>query len=261
MENFEKLKDEESLIEFLDFIMSLSRLLIECGCSSNRLETLIETLGVSWDIRVEVMALPTGVWISAKKGHKKAIDLVRIRNWSVDLDRLARLNSLVESISGRKISIAEAHDALVTEHSAKQPYSTGITLLAGAGASSSLMYFYQGSTLEIILAFPIGAVLQILQKYIFIGENRRYLSDFLSAAFATIYALFFNYYYPSVDVPRLIIAGIIVIVPGLVLTNAVHELAQKNLVSGAAKMLEAVMITGALTMGVVFVLGLAKLGF
>ncbi len=248
------------LSEFFDFMMDLSRILIECGCSSNRLESLAETLASSWGIHIEVMAIPTGVWISAKTSSEKMIDLVRIRNWSLDLDKLARLNTLVDSIYDHRISIADAHGALLAESKSPPPYNTMMTLLAGAGSSSVLMYFYGGSTQEIAFAFPIGIILQFLQKYLFVGENRRYLSDFLSAAFATVYALILHKFFPSIDVPRLIIAGIIVLTPGLVMTNAVHELAQKNLVSGAAKLLEAVMITGALASGVMIVMGLTRFG-
>ena len=215
---------ESQLMAMIEFIKELARALIECGCSSNRLEALAHRVGDSWDIKVEVMALPTGVWISAKKSNERMIDLVRIREWSMDLDRLAKLNSLVDSIYDHRINIPEAHYSLLEISKSPPPYGTGLTLLAGAGSSSVLMYFYDGTPLEIGLAFPIGALLQFLQKYLFVGENRRYLSDFLSAAFATIYALIMYKFYPEIDVPRLIIAGIIVLTPGLVMTNAVHEL-------------------------------------
>lgn len=247
---------ECTLDEFFRFMIPISRMLIECGCSSNRIESLAERLGASWNIQVEAMAIPTGVWISAKRGVEQKMDMVRVRDWSVDLDRLARLNSLVDSIERHDITIEEAEKIIHQEHQALPPYSALLTLLAGAGSSSVLMYFYGGSLREIGLAFPLGALMQLLQKYIFIGENRRYLGDFLSAVVAALYSVFIAKFFTEIEVPRLIISGIILLIPGLILTNAVHELAQKNLVSGAAKILEALMITGALGFGVFSVISL-----
>jgi uncharacterized membrane protein YjjP (DUF1212 family) len=57
--------------------------------------------------------------------------------------------------------------------------------------------------------------------------------------------------------PRLIIGGLISLVPGLVFVNALHEVAQKNLVSGAARLLEAIVTAITLTFGVAAVLGFA----
>jgi uncharacterized membrane protein YjjP (DUF1212 family) len=250
--------DQPGMREFLDFLRLISKQLMECGSSSNRVELLTQKLGHSWGYEVETLAIPTGVWISVRRGHYNLIELTRIRSWSIDLDRLARLNDLVELIHAHRISIDEAHDRLAADAQQKPPYSRWLTLAAGAVASPILVWNYGGPTLEVALALPLGILIQLLNKYIFVGEQR-YLGDFLSAAIVALYACLMREIWPWVDVPRLVVGGLIVLVPGLVMVNAVHELAQKNLVSGAAKLLEAMMITVSLGCGVIFVLGLALL--
>ncbi len=240
---------------FLALLRETSRHLIECGCSSNRVEQLMMRLGDSWGFEVEALAIPTGVWISVRRGGENLVELTRVRDWKVDLDRLARLNELIEHFHGHRISMEEAQQRLEAAASAEPPYDKIATLLAGAGTSPILIYTYGGPAIEAMLALPLGIVVQILQKYVFVGENRRYLGDFLSAAFVAAYACVAKQIFPEVDVPRLAVGGIVVLVPGLVMVNAVHEVAQKNLVSGAAKLLEAMVITASLGMGVLFVLG------
>ena len=242
--------------EFLTLLRETCRYLIECGCSSNRVEMLATRLGVSWGFEVEALAIPTGVWITIRRDGENIIELTRVRNWAVDLDRLARLNDLVETFHAHHISLAEAHRRLKHEVSAKPPYGKVATVIAGAGTSPILVFNYGGSMLEVALALPIGAVVQVLHKYVLVGENQRYLSDFVSAAFVATYACICHHFFQDVDIPRLVVGGIVVLVPGLVVVNAVHEVAQKNLVSGAAKLLEAMVITAALGCGVGFVLGI-----
>jgi uncharacterized membrane protein YjjP (DUF1212 family) len=107
------------------------------------------------------------------------------------------------------------------------------------------------------LALPVGMLVQVLSKYALVGENRRYISDFVCGAVVALCAWAMRGVFPGIDVPRLIVGGLVALVPGLVLVNAVHEVAQKNLVSGAAKLLEALVITASLGCGVAFVLGVA----
>jgi uncharacterized membrane protein YjjP (DUF1212 family) len=241
---------------FLDLLRETCRHLIECGCSSNRVETLTTRLGESWGVEVETLAIPTGVWISVRKGGENYIELTRVRRWSVDLDRLARLNEMVEHFHAHRITLAEAHERLTAVARAGMPYSRWLTLVAGSMSGPILVYNYGGSREEIALALPIGLGVTFLHKYVLTGENGRYLADFLCAVFVAVCACVAAKLVPGVDVPRLIVGGLVVLVPGLVFVNAVHEVAQKNLVSGAAKLLEALVITASLGCGVIFVLGI-----
>lgn len=252
--------DQPGMREFTALLREVCRLLMECGCSSNRVELLTQKLGASWGFEVETLAIPTGVWLSVRRGHMNVVELTRVRQWSVDLDRLARLNDLVDSIYAHRISITEANDLVRAERSSPPPYGVALTLLAGAGSAPILVASYGGTPIEIALALPLGIGVQVLSKYVFAGDDsRKHLGDFMSAAFIALYASIARYYIPDLDVPRLIVGGIVILVPGLVLVNAIHEVAQKNLVSGAAKLLEAFMITASLAFGVVFVLALTHL--
>lgn len=248
--------DTPGMREFMEFLREVCRLLLECGCSSNRIELLTHKLGLSWDFEVEALAIPTGVWITIRKNHLNMVDLSRVRSWSVDLDRLARINELVESIHNHNISI---HDAIAKIGDIKKSppvYGKLLTVFAGSGAGPVLVFTYGGSPTEIALSAPIGLIIQYLAKYFFIGENKRYMGDFVCAAMVALYSILCSQLFSNIDVPRLITGGIVSLVPGLVFVNAIHETAQKNLVSGAARLLESLMIAASLGTGVVFVIGI-----
>lgn len=249
-------EDTPGMREFMEFLREVCRILVECGCSSNRIELLAQKLGASWEFEVETLAIPTGVWITVRKNHRNMVDLSRVRSWSVDLDRLAKVNELVESIYHHSISIADAIAALEQIKNAQPAYGKLLTTFAGSGAGPVLVFTYGGSATEVALAAPIGLLVQFLHKYLFVGENKRYLGDFVCAALVALYAIGCSKVFPAIDIPRLITGGIVALVPGLVFVNAVHEVAQKNLVSGAARLLEAMIIAASLGTGVIFVIGI-----
>jgi len=247
----------DNMSNFIEFLKDCAHALIECGCSSNRVELLLSRLGNSFDYDVEVLALPTGVHLVIRKGHERAFELSRIRSWSVDLNLLSSISDLVDKIEQHEISIIEAHQELRSLTKEPPPYSKLVTLMAGGFASSGLVYLYNGSLLEIGLSFFIGVIVFALQKYVFTNnDQKRYLTEFLSAAIVAVYAWICFIFFPDINISRLIIGGIIALIPGLVFVNAIHELAQKNIVSGTSKVTESLMITLSLASGVAFIMGI-----
>lgn len=251
----------EELEVFLDFLKSMCRLLIECGCSSNRVENLCEKLGAAFNMEIEALAIPTGVWLSVRKNRHHTTDLVRIKSWSVNLTRLSQVNDLVEKISANSLDIHAATIELKKIQSSSDPFKPVVTTLASGGASAVLVFLYGGIVSEIVIAFFLGVFVDIFNKYATDRESRRYLADFLSAALTTLLCVMASHLLPGLNMPRLIIGGIILMVPGLVLVNAVHEIAQKNLVSGTARLVEALMISASLASGVILVIAISQTMF
>lgn len=249
-------EENPGIHEFVDFLREISQTLLECGCSSNRLELLVTKLGTSWKFEVEAMALPTGVWLAVRSPTERLLDLTRIKSWSVDLDKLVRLNDLVDLIEDHRISIADARKRLKEISTAKKPYPWFLSVLAGGGSSLGLVYFYNGSPIDLAVALPAGILVQLLQRYSFSSENRRYLVDFICSAGTATFVLLANQFFPALDVAKVTVGGLISMVPGLILVNSVHEIAQKNLVSGTAKFIEAMVVAASLVFGVVFVFGI-----
>lgn len=251
----ERNTETPTLHEFVDFLVSACRILMECGCSSNRVELLTTRLGLSWGFEVETMAIPTGVWLAVRRGKERVLELTRIKNWGVDLDKLVRLNDLVDLIEVHQISIPEAHIRMQNIAKAPAPYPWYLTLLAGGGSSLGLVYFFGGDSIELFLAFVVGLLVQAINKYGLRTEAQRHLSDFICAMVVAAVVLMFKRVFPGIDAPKLTVGGLTGLFPGLTFVNAVHEIAQKNLVSGTAKLIEGLVVSMTLVFGVLFIFG------
>jgi uncharacterized membrane protein YjjP (DUF1212 family) len=131
-----------------------------------------------------------------------------------------------------------------------------LTAVAGGASAYVVCHLLGGLLTEALLSFVAGAAVQLLTKYFLTGDNRRYLGDFLGSSLVGLYAIWCSSVFPQADAARIIVSGIIGLLPGLVLVNAVHELAQKNLLSGAAKTFEAMVISATLAFGIILSVGL-----
>jgi uncharacterized membrane protein YjjP (DUF1212 family) len=240
----------------VDFLMETCRVAIECGCSSNRIEMLVTRLGEAWGFSVEAAALPTAVWLSVRGRGQQIIELVRVNRWGIDLNKLALLNDLVDQVENHQMNLDEAFEGLHAISQQKPPYSRLLTIMAGGGSSLALVAASKGQGYELVAAFILGAICQLSLVYFSVG-NRKYLSEFFTAMIVAGGAAGASTLWPDVNMPRLIVGGLISLAPGLVFVNALHEVAQKNLVSGAARLLEAIVTAITLAFGVAAVLGFA----
>jgi uncharacterized membrane protein YjjP (DUF1212 family) len=240
----------------VDFLMATCRVAIECGCSSNRVELLVTRLAEAWGFTVDAAALPTAVWLSVRGRGQQIIELVRVNRWGIDLNKLALLNDLVDQVERKQLALDEAVEHLAAINKQPPPYPRYLTVIAGGGSSLALVASTGGVGSESIAAFIVGALCQLSLRF-FAEGNRKYLAEFLTAMVVAGGAALFSLVWPQINMPRLIIGGLISLVPGLVFVNALHEVAQKNLVSGAARLLEAFMTAVSLAFGVAAVLGFA----
>ncbi len=249
----------ESAHEVLDFLVETARTLIGCGCSSNRTELLLTKMGRSFGYDIEVLAMPTGINLVIRKDGERYYELARVAHWRVDLDLLDRINQLVMKVTDHKISVHDAVRGIRALREAPPPYPRWLSIPAYGVSGAGLVYFYHGNASEIGCSFFLGNIVALLQNYFSRSDNTRYIADFGSAMVVTFLAFLANHLIPSIDSSRLIVGSLVTLLPGLVTVNSVHELAQKNLISGSAKAFEAAIIGSALGFGVLFAWGIIAL--
>lgn len=243
-----------NLEQFSEFCFELCRQLITCGCSSSRLERLIAQMSETFGFQTEVMAMPTGCFFSIKEGKQQKFELVRVKEWQTDLSKLSELSKVVTTVSQGSMDLKEATAELNRIEQKGSPYPRYLTSSTFGCASAALVGIYGGSLIEQVTVAFTGITAGAIHRYFVMDEKRRYLGDFV-AAFVVAFLVSISAHFVDIDRARLIVGGIIVLVPGLVFVNALQEIAQKSLISGAAKLTESIAIALNLASGVIGALG------
>jgi len=81
-----------------------------------------------------------------------------------------------------------------------------------------------------------------------------FLTNISGGVIAALVAIIFNSIFPFIQVDKVIIGAIMVMVPGVAMTNAVRDSIAGDLVSGLARGAEALLIAVSIAFGVGFVL-------
>ncbi len=243
--------DAEELGELL---VRLGALLLTYGCPTDRLEACLRMAAEARGCRAEVLGLPTGVLLSLAIGDANpVVHLVRVDGNDIDLGRLAALDDVFNDVADDRVTLAEAGRRLDAVESAPPRYTPWAQVLAGAVASATTAHIFGGGLLTVALALPLGALVMLLARFLNRNARTRLLEDFAIGALAGGAAWISVLIDPSLPRRPLVLAGVIIAVPGLTLTGGLSELAAKNLVSGTARLMDATMVLLSLIFGLAVV--------
>lgn len=242
-----------------EFALELGRALQMYGAPAHRLEEAIGDVVRLTGGEGEFFSTPTAIFAQFKTPTEERVHLVRVNSGEADLEKMADLNDLANAVIEGEISTEEGLRRIEEITSAPPRYGRLLTTLSFGLTSSAASRFFGAGPVEMGLAFcaglGVGLLALLASKVAFVGRLFDPLSGFVVSMLAILLASVFG----PASVPIVTVAGLIVLVPGLTLTVAVTELAQKNLISGSARLHGALTVFLMLGFGVAFGAAVASL--
>ena len=257
---------QEAYAARIAFIVELAEHLHAYGTTAPRLEAAIGMVAEKLGLECEPWTNPTGMVLSFSDplrppGDSDTTRVIRMVPGDNDLGRLCDVDRIAEDVVAGRMGLAEGHAALraldrppTRRQDAMQVLGFGL-VAAGVGGLMRLPW------LDIATAAAIGLVIGLLHTTARSRPRLREAGDALSAVVAASIAILVAAYVAPLNLNTVIISALIVLMPGLMLTNAINELTSQHLVSGTARFAGAVTTMIMLTVGtMVAMVGLGKLG-
>lgn len=236
--------------EATEFLVELARALAANGSTADRIERALSTAAERIGIHAEFFATPTSVFASIGTGTRNATKLVRVESADINLDRLTRLDAILQAISARKLTVAEARQRVSDTLTSPSPWPTwaAVASFAASGGCASVFFGAQGAE----IAVAVGAGLSVGLLGILTDRVRRLLRvfEFLSGLLVALIAYAATILLGPLNVEPIIVGGLIVLIPGLSLTIAVSEVATRHLLSGASRLIGAAASLASIAFGV-----------
>jgi len=226
----------------LNFMAEFGRAYLSSGGPTSRLEEALSALGRKLGYPTEVFATPTGIFVSCVSPDGSAhTTLSRIKDGGINLETLCWLEGIFEDVYDRKITLTQANRILHSKVMKKPAYTLWQTALASLLAGFALSYPAFGRAGAAIVSGVIATATWWISGP---GLKKRVSSsifrDFIGCIVTLGMAAACQIVFPA-PFEAYTIGGLIVLVPGLALTTAIAELADQNLVSGTAKLMQAVL--------------------
>ena len=229
--------------QVLDTAMKAGCLLLGNGAEIFRVEETIQRICCHYGVEsASTFVLSNGIFITAGSREEPYYSSVRhLPSWVTRLDKVTAVNQLSREIEEKGYSVEEVRRRLEKiEQLPGRPKAAQI-LVAGA-ACACFCFLFGGSVKDIIADFfyRSGGVClcadglrAFFQDY---GECSERRSDrFCAASYTYIYWI-------GEHLRPLVMGTILLLVPGLPFTNGIRDLADGDYISGAVRLLDAVLV-------------------
>lgn len=197
---------------------------------------------------VESIVTPTGIYLSLRVDGHLYTAVRRVIRGSYDLNLVCELNTLSRTLA-TQTDADSTFATVISLANNPPPYSRRLQGLAATVAGGGFTYLFGGTILD-VLAGAMGAMLVWLTcLYLAQLYTNRFVIDFCGGAIAALSAGLLSLVLP-VNMDPAVIGAIMTLVPGVLLTNAVRDALTGDLLSGAARMVEALFVSVAIAGGV-----------
>ncbi len=247
-----------SLDELADYLVEVGATLSAHGNPTHRTESLIRLIAEGELCRCEVFAVPTGLWLSVKsvESTRPAVRMARVKEWSLNLDRLSAVDEVFNEVVDRKLSFVEARLAIEQIERRPLPYPRALVWLSQVGACATTAVFFRGGLVEVGAAALGGALSVLVSLALRAREGASLLTEFVGGMLAAGLAWAATSVYPDASREVIVLSSVIRLVPGMALTTGLAELVNRNLVAGAGRLMEALAVGLSLVFGIACVVAL-----
>jgi uncharacterized membrane protein YjjP (DUF1212 family) len=226
------------------------RIILENGGETYRVEDTILRILAAYNLKeADSFVTPTGIMVSVTDQYGQIVTIVkRIRKRTVDLEKISRVNDLSRKIKIKGMTTDNVREELIAIDNLKR-YDTKTTIIFSALAAASFTLLFGGNLKDFLASFLIGGII----KYMAIVLSNLSINDFfiniLGGILAAIFAIISTSFNLSDNLDKVIIGSIMLLVPGLSITNAIRDTIAGDLVAGITRAIEAILVAAAIAVG------------
>jgi uncharacterized membrane protein YjjP (DUF1212 family) len=226
------------------------KIILENGGETYRVEQTITMICRSYGIpRTESFVTPTGIMISITNSENQTISLIRrINSRTVNLSKVSMINNLSREIASNPLSMVDIRKRIDYINNLP-PYSHKATTFFSACSAGFFTLIFGGTYKDFFVAFIIGALINCLSGFLDKFNVNSFLKNMLGGSLAASIALLATSIGLGSNRDTIIIGSIMLLVPGIAITNAIRDTIAGDLVSGISRSVEALFIAIAIAAG------------
>jgi len=246
----------------VDFVVELAGRLHAYGTTAHRLEGAVVSVAAKLGLECGAWSNPTGMILSfgeAGHGRRDTVRVVRLSPGETDLYKLCEVDRVAEAVTSGALDLDAGHAALRALDRPGSWRGKTIQILAFGLTAATVAGLWRLPWLDIATAGLTGLLIGVLDWATHNRPRLKEASDALAAMIAGAVAVLVATYVGALNLNTVIIAALIVLMPGLSLTNAVNELTNQNLVSGTARFAGAMSTILKLAIGMMVALTAAEM--
>ncbi|HEY1589703.1 MAG TPA: threonine/serine exporter family protein [Rhodanobacter sp.] len=225
------------------FLLELARRLHQYGTSAPRLEMAIGRAAQRMGLVADVWSSPTAIIISfadlaqGEEGVAQSTQVMRLAPGEVNLARLCEADEIADRAIAGELDLREGfHRLRALGRPDTRREKIGVIASYGLSAGSIAALFLHSSWVDVAVAGVIGLIIGGITLLAGSRPRLAVASDAICALVATAVTIVVSAFVVPLAIKSVVLASLIVLIPGMPLTTAVREISSQHLVSGMARM-------------------------
>ncbi|WP_243129165.1 threonine/serine ThrE exporter family protein [Hathewaya massiliensis] len=243
-------KNKKEIYELINIACRMGQIILENGGETYRVEQTINIVCKAYNYKnTESFVTPTGIMISITDDNDETISLIkRINSRTVNLSKVSMINDLSRKIGSGQIPISKLK-TMLNDIDNSPNYAQHTKAFFTALASGAFCVLFGGGFRDFLVSFIVGFLLNYLGIYLSKIEVNTFFINAFSGFLASIFAIIAVKYGLGANEDKIIIGSIMLLLPGISITNAIRDIIAGDLVSGISRTIEAFLNAIAIALG------------
>lgn len=234
----------------LDLATDLGYELAMCGAETFRVEESIERVLLSYGIKSEVFAIPNCLTVSIETAEGKPMTRMRrIGYHGNDLDGVERFSGLSRAICTEKPAPSEARKWLEQIRHSKRQFSLPIDLIGNFLGAFGFAMVFGGNIVDGLCGGLCGLLVGVINRFMDRMKANQFFRTIAAAFPMALMAYALQAVGLSHNADMVTIGALMILVPGLLFTNAMRDIIYGDTNSGTNRIVQVFLIAAAIALG------------
>lgn len=229
----------EQRAELLECLLDMGQILLENGAEISRVEDALSRTAKPYGVKhVDAFVIPSIIILSIEFDDLDALTETRriYSSTGTFFHKIERVNSLSRKICREHVTLSEFRSSL--NEIAAMTKNDSMLTLGGILAAGSFTLFFGGSLNDSIVASIFAVFVLFLQNRLARTEINTTASNLLISLIIGLCVGIPCRLYTFIHPDKILIGDIMLLVPGLAMTNSVRNILVGNTISGVIRLIE-----------------------
>lgn len=199
-------------------------------------------------VRTESLVMLTGIIVTIERPGQEAVTVMRrVHDRGTNMHRIVEVNEISRKYCAGELSAEETWEKLKSIKG--RQYTVWMYNIATVLVPAGFAPLFGGGLREIPAAAAVGVLLAVVMT---VGKRLRissFILNMICAGGVAAAAMALKAWNPALNMDTVIISGIMTLVPGVAITNAIRDTLRGDYISGGARALEAFVTAAAVAIG------------
>ena len=239
-----RVRDRESADKWLSLAMDIGESMLMCGGDVSRVEDTMYRLCRTFSAeRIDIFVITSNITATLQSpSYGFVTQTRRIEPGRVDLSHLEKLNSISRRICGTAMSQEEAEEALRAIEP-EPAYPLPVLMLAWAIGAGGFCFLFGAGMADAVCCGLIGIIIKCVERRMSLLVMNSFLSGFLCGLLGGSLAGLCVRTGLGTSFPLICIGDVMLLIPGLLLTNSIRDMFSGDTISGMNRFIEALLLS------------------